>query len=135
APPPGRDAHPAQSKYVGGPVRPLLNPGLFGRAWAEPRLGVFRPHERFGTLMAYSILLRPAAIRDLKSLPSGVRSRIEKAIDRLVDDPRTSGTRKLVGFDDEWRLRVGDYRVLYIINGPERQVVIARVARRREAYR
>jgi len=85
--------------------------------------------------MAYSILLRPAAIRDLKSLPSGVRSRIEKAIDRLVDDPRISGTRKLVGFDDEWRLRVGDYRVLYVINDPERQVVIARVAHRREAYR
>lgn len=65
--------------------------------------------------MAYSILLRPAAIRDLKSLPSGVRSRIETGIGRLVDDPRTSGTRKPVGFDDEWRLRVGDYRVLYVI--------------------
>jgi mRNA interferase RelE/StbE len=85
--------------------------------------------------MAYSILLRPAAIRDLKSLPSDIRSRIEKAIDRLVGDPRTSGTRKLAGFDDEWRLRVGDYRILYIINDPERQVVIARVAHRREAYR
>jgi mRNA interferase RelE/StbE len=58
--------------------------------------------------MAYSILLRPAAVRDLKSLPSGVRSRIEKAIGRLVSDARTSGTRKLAGFDDEWRLRVGD---------------------------
>ena len=85
--------------------------------------------------MAYSILLRPAAIRDLKSLPPGIRSRIEKAIDRLVDDPRPSGARKLVGFDDEWRLRVGDYRVLYIIKDPERQVVIARVAHRREAFR
>jgi mRNA interferase RelE/StbE len=40
-----------------------------------------------------------------------------------------------VGFDDEWRLRVGDYRVLYIINDAERQVLIARVAHRREAYR
>ena len=69
--------------------------------------------------MAYSILLRPAAIRDLKSLPSDVRSRVEKAIARLVDDPRTSGTRRLAGFDDEWRLRVGDCRVLYIINDPE----------------
>jgi mRNA interferase RelE/StbE len=85
--------------------------------------------------MAYSILLRPAAIRDLKSLPSGVRGRIEKAIGRLLDDPRTSGTRKLAGFDDEWRLRVGDSRVLYIINDSARQIVIARVAHRREAYR
>jgi mRNA interferase RelE/StbE len=85
--------------------------------------------------MPYSILLRPAAIRDLKSLPSDARSRIEKAIAHLADDPRTSGTKKLVGLDDEWRLRVGDYRVLYIINDSARQIVIARVAHRREAYR
>ena len=85
--------------------------------------------------MAYSILLRPAAVRDLKSLPSGVRTRIEKAIVRLADEPRTSGTRKLVSFENEWRLRVGDYRVLYLINDPEQRIMIARVAHRREAYR
>ena len=85
--------------------------------------------------MAYSILLRPAAARDLRALPSDTRSRIEKAIDRLVDDPRPPGARKLVGVSDEWRLRVGDYRVLYVVNDPEGQVVIARVAHRREAYR
>ena len=85
--------------------------------------------------MAYSILLRPAAVRDLKSLPSGVRTRIEKAIARLADEPRTSGTRKLVSFENEWRLRVGDYRVLYLINDPEQRIMIARVAHRREAYR
>jgi mRNA interferase RelE/StbE len=85
--------------------------------------------------MPDSILLRPAAIRDLKSLPSGVRSRIEKAIGRLEHDPRPAGARKLVGFDDEWRLRVGDYHVLYVIEDSVRQIVIARVAHRREAYR
>ena len=85
--------------------------------------------------MAYSILIRPAAVRDLKALPSDARSRIEKAIDRLVDDPRPPGSRKLVGVDDEWRLRVGDYRVLYLVNDSQRQVVVARVAHRREAYR
>jgi mRNA interferase RelE/StbE len=85
--------------------------------------------------MAYLVLLRPAAVRDLKSLPSDSRSRIEKAIDRLAEDARPSGARKLVGVKDEWRLRVGDYRVLYYVNDPERQVVVARVAHRREAYR
>ena len=85
--------------------------------------------------MAYSILIRPAAMRDLKVLPSDARSRIEKAIDRLVDDPRPPGAKKLVGANDEWRLRVGDYRVLYFVNDPDQQVVIARVAHRREAYR
>ncbi len=85
--------------------------------------------------MAYSILLRPAALRDLKGLPAEMRKRIEKAIDRLKDDPRPVKSRKLVGFDDEWRPRVGDYRVLYVINDADRRVMIARVAHRREVYR
>jgi len=85
--------------------------------------------------MAYSILLRPAAIRDLKALPPEPRSRIEKAIDRLGDEPRPRGARKLVGVADEWRLRVGDYRVLYLVNDAQRQVVVARIAHRRDAYR
>jgi len=85
--------------------------------------------------MACSILLRPPAVRDLKALPVDARTRIERAIDRLRDNPRPSGAKKLVGFNDEWRLRVGDYRVLYVIDDAERRVVIARVAHRREAYR
>jgi mRNA interferase RelE/StbE len=83
----------------------------------------------------YSILVRPAAARDLKELSPEVRKRINTAIDRLDDNPRPSGSRKLVGFDDEWRVRVGNYRVLYVIHDSERQVLIARVAHRREAYR
>ena len=85
--------------------------------------------------MAYSILLRPAAARDLRALPSDTRTRIEKAVDRLAVDPRPRGARKLLGVNNEWRLRVGDYRVLYVVNDPEHQVVIARIAHRREAYR
>jgi mRNA interferase RelE/StbE len=83
----------------------------------------------------YSILVRPAAARDIKALSPEVRKRISTAINRLGEDPRPSGSRKLVGFDDEWRVRVGDYRVLYVIHDSERQVLIARVAHRREAYR
>ena len=85
--------------------------------------------------MAHSILLRPAAARDLRALPSDTRSRIEKAIDRLVDDPRPPGARKLVGVSDEWRLRVGDYRVVYLIDDRAREVEVIRVAHRREVYR
>ena len=85
--------------------------------------------------MAYPILLRPAAVRDLKALPSDLRARIDKAIDRLAEDARPPGSRKLAGAKDEWRLRVGDYRVLYMVNDSEHQVVVARIAHRREAYR
>ncbi len=85
--------------------------------------------------MPYSIFLRPAVARDLKRLPANTRERIEAAIDALKDDPRPSGCKKLVGFENEWRLRVGSLRVLYVIDDSNRQVTIARVAHRREAYR
>jgi mRNA interferase RelE/StbE len=85
--------------------------------------------------MAYSIFLRPAAARNLDSLPSEARGRIEQAIDRLADNPRPRGSKKLTGFEDEWRLRVGEYRVLYVIDDGARRVTVARIAHRREAYR
>ncbi len=86
-------------------------------------------------MTAYSIFLRPAAVRDLNRLPNDVRARAESAIDRLSGEPRPAGARKLVGFESEWRLRLGDYRVLYTIDDSAKRITIARVAHRREAYR
>ena len=85
--------------------------------------------------MAYSVFLRPAAVRELEGLPVQIRQRIEAVINRLRGDPRPPRCRKLVGFENEWRLRVGDYRVLYVIDDATRRVTIARIAHRREAYR
>lgn len=85
--------------------------------------------------MAYRIFLRPAAVHDLDSLQSNLRERTEQAIGRLAENPRPHGSKKLVGFENEWRLRVGEYRVLYVIDDATKRVTIARVAHRREAYR
>ena len=85
--------------------------------------------------MPHSIFIRPAAFRDLKGLPAQIRARIEKAIAGLQTNPRPPGAKKLVGYENEYRLRVGDYRVLYLVNDGSHQVVIARIAHRREAYR
>lgn len=85
--------------------------------------------------MPYSILLRPAAVRDLRDLAATVQERIHLAIQGLADDPRPPGSKKLVGFENEWRIRVGDYRVLYLIDDRSEGVVVARIAHRREAYR
>ena len=85
--------------------------------------------------MAYQILLRPRALRDLEGLPLKIKLRMEKAIDALRENPRPPGSKKLVGFEDEWRMRVGRYRVLYMIDDRDRSVTVARVAHRREAYR
>lgn len=85
--------------------------------------------------MGYSVLLRPAAVRDLRSLSGQMRKRIEAAVDQLSENARPPGARKLAGFDNEWRIRVGDYRILYLIDDQGREVTIARIAHRREAYR
>jgi mRNA interferase RelE/StbE len=85
--------------------------------------------------MSYRVFLRPAAVRDLESLSSKIKSRAEAAIQALGENPRPAGTKKLVGFEDEWRLRVGSYRILYIIGDQDHSVTVARVAHRREAYR
>ncbi len=94
------------------------------------------PHEPCSnSLMPYRIYLRPSAVRDLKSLPDEIRERSELSIGRLAENPRPYGSKKLVGFENEWRLRLGDYRILYIINESTRQVTVVRVAHRWEVYR
>jgi mRNA interferase RelE/StbE len=85
--------------------------------------------------MAYRLYLRPAAVRDLRSLPRDVATRVERTIDQLREEPRPRGSKKLSGFENEWRVRVGNYRILYIIDDAEKEVRVARVAHRREVYR
>jgi len=85
--------------------------------------------------MAYAVFLRPAGLRDLQNLPPNLRERVESAFDALAENPRPPGCKKLVGFEDEWRVRIGEYRVLYVIDDKNHRVTIARVAHRREAYR
>jgi len=63
-----------------------------------------------------------------------MRERIGKAIDALAADPRPPGAVKLAGHDD-FRIRVGDYRVVYAVDDTERLVLFARIAHRREVYR
>jgi mRNA interferase RelE/StbE len=85
--------------------------------------------------MAYQILFAPRAFRDLESLPDRDRERIAKRIDGLAKEPRPSGVTKLAGSDDVYRMRVGDYRVLYTIQDRVVTVSIVRVGHRRDIYR
>jgi mRNA interferase RelE/StbE len=63
-----------------------------------------------------------------------MRERIETAIDGLGDDPRPRGVEKLAG-RDTYRIRVGDYRVVFAVDDGARIVTVARIAHRREVYR
>ncbi len=63
-----------------------------------------------------------------------MRGRIEVAIDALSTEPRPRGAVKLAGRDD-FRIRVGEYRIVYAVDDAERLVLVARIAHRREVYR
>ena len=83
----------------------------------------------------YQVLLERAAERDLKRLSADVHERVIDAIRELAVNPRPVGCRKLVGSQNDWRIRVGDYRVLYEIADTIRIVRVNRVRHRREVYR
>ena len=83
----------------------------------------------------YQVVIERAAEKDLKRLATTVRPRILAAITDLEKNPRPAGCRKLVGVEHDWRIRVGDYRVIYEIADAIRIVRINRVRHRRDVYR
>lgn len=84
--------------------------------------------------MAYALSVPKVVEKQLDALPSSARDNVIKAISRLRDEPRPPGCVKLKGYD-AWRIRVGDYRVIYEIQDEQLAVLLIRVAHRREAYR
>jgi len=83
----------------------------------------------------YRILLERAVEKDLSRLSSGIHDRVIAAIQALATNPRPSGCPKLAGSKHDWRIRVGDYRVVYEIADGAREVRVNRVRHRREVYR
>lgn len=85
--------------------------------------------------MAYRIELTPRAEREFKSLDGSVRGRIKQRIDSLAKNPYPSGIKKIEGEEELYRLRVGDYRILYQVKEKTLLVLIVRIGHRREVYR
>jgi mRNA interferase RelE/StbE len=85
--------------------------------------------------MEYEVFLAPTAEKGLNAVPRKFRVRILDALEGLRVDPRPRGTRKLKGTDDLWRLRVGQYRVIYTIRDAELTVLVVRVAHRKDSYK
>ena len=83
----------------------------------------------------YQVLLERSAERDLRRLSTDVHERVIGAINGLAVNPRPPGCRKLAGAQNDWRIRVGDYRVIYEIADAIRIVRVNRVRHRREVYR
>lgn len=84
--------------------------------------------------MAYQVLLKRSAEKELSRLPVVIHDRIVAQLIALQDNPRPARVRKLRGREG-YRLRVGDYRVLFVINDTDQQIDVFSVAHRREVYR
>lgn len=85
--------------------------------------------------MAYTIQVLPAAQRQLAKLHRPMQARIVAAIDELAANPRPPGAKKLSGKENLWRIRVGDYRILYQIVDRRMLVVIVAIGHRGDVYR
>ncbi|HEX8423516.1 MAG TPA: type II toxin-antitoxin system RelE/ParE family toxin [Pyrinomonadaceae bacterium] len=84
---------------------------------------------------AYTVSVGRTAQKEIKSLDQSVRGRVIQALRSLAHDPRPPGCRKLVGsHHHRWRVRVGDYRVIYIVDDEGRVVEIVAVRHRSKAY-
>ena len=83
----------------------------------------------------HKVLFKPSADRALQKLPLDVQRRIVAAAALLADVPRPAGVVKLAGDDNLWRIRIGDYRLLYEIHDDRLIVLVLRVAHRKDVYR
>jgi len=83
---------------------------------------------------SYNLLIKASAAKELEALPRKDRTRIAAKIEGLADNPRPPGSEKLSG-EEKYRLRQGDYRVLYSIQDTSTTVTIVKIGQRREIYR
>ena len=85
--------------------------------------------------MAYRIEFAPRAERDLKSLDGSIRRRIARRIQSLADNPYPQGIKKIEGEEELYRLRVGDYRILYQVQRQRVVILVVGIGHRRDIYR
>lgn len=87
--------------------------------------------------MKYAFRWRERAVRQLRDIPQPAALTILRALTPLGDDPRRpdADIRKLSGYDDRYRLRVGDYRVIYEVTDAQLIILVVGVGHRREIYR
>ena len=82
----------------------------------------------------YVVEIKLSARKELDALTDNVLSRVIRKMDSLGQQPRPAGCKKLKGYKDQWRLRVGDWRVVYVIDDAAKLVSITRIAHRRDVY-
>jgi len=86
-------------------------------------------------MASYNIIFKPSVEKDLRSLARPMVVRVFERIEALRDDPFPRRSLKLAGAEELYRIRVGDYRVIYTVDKGNRQILVHYVRHRRDAYR
>ena len=84
--------------------------------------------------MKYKVTIKKSAQKEIKALPKNVIKRVLIKIKQLADEPRPSGCRKIVGTEDTWRIRVGNYRIIYNVFDDVLLIEVIAVKHRKDAY-
>jgi len=84
--------------------------------------------------MAYVVNLKRSAERELERLPKKIHDRVIERLISLKENPRPAGVKKLRGREG-YTIRIGSYRILYVINDSEKKIEVFSIAHRREVYR
>jgi mRNA interferase RelE/StbE len=85
--------------------------------------------------VAYRVEIGPGARRALEKLDRPIRERLVRTIGRLAEEPRPPGVKRLVGAGELWRVRAGDWRIIYTVRDERLLVLVVKVGHRREVYR
>jgi len=85
--------------------------------------------------MPYTIQIKASALKALGKLPRADRARLRNRIEALASEPQPPGAVKLSGREDFWRIRAGDYRVVYAVLKRALVVLVVRIGHRRDVYR
>jgi len=85
--------------------------------------------------MSYTVRLDARTSKTLDRLPGDMHGRILRKLDALEENPRPMGVEKLAGPEDLYRVRVGDWRIVYAISDRELVIIVIRIGHRREVYR
>ena len=83
----------------------------------------------------YAVSFRRSAEKDLRKLDATMQHRVLHAVEGLAREPRPSGCRKMQGGEDAFRIRLGDYRIIYTVDDGVKIVAVERIRHRREVYR
>ena len=83
----------------------------------------------------YKVIIQKSAVKIIRKLPKDLVTRISRAIDELAKEPRSMGCKKLSGYPNLYRIRVGDWRITYAVEDDQLIVLVIEIAPRNGAYR